>query len=70
MFFFDPRSNIYNQAVESMTFKDEYLGYNLRYEFPSSTSAWTTQIQLNGQFIGLTNTGTLEPVPFRGKYKI
>ena len=32
--------------------------------------AWTTQIQLNGQFIGLTNTGTLEPVPFRGKYKI
>lgn len=70
MFFFDPSSNIYNQAVESMTFKDEYLGYNLRYEFPSSTSAWTTQIQLNGQFIGLTNTGTLEPVPFRGKYKI
>lgn len=70
MFFFDPRSNIYNQAVESMTFKDEYLGYNLRYEFPSSTSAWTTQIQLNGQFISLTNTGTLEPVPFRGKYKI
>lgn len=70
MFFFDPRSNIYNQAVESMTFKDEYLGYNLRYEFPSSTSAWTTQIQLNGQFIGLTNTRTLEPVPFRGKYKI
>lgn len=70
MFFFDPRSNIYNQAVKSMTFKDEYLGYNLRYEFPSSTSAWTTQIQLNGQFIGLTNTGTLEPVPFRGKYKI
>lgn len=70
MFFFDPRSNIYNQAVESMTFKDEYLGYNLRGEFPSSTSAWTTQIQLNGQFIGLTNTGTLEPVPFRGKYKI
>lgn len=70
MFFFDPRSNIYNQAVESMTFKDEYLGYNLRYEFPSSTSAWTTQIQLNGQFIGLTNIGTLEPVPFRGKYKI
>lgn len=70
MFFFDPRSNIYNQAVESMTFKDEYLGYNLRYEFPSSTSAWTTQIKLNGQFIGLTNTGTLEPVPFRGKYKI
>lgn len=70
MFFFDPRSNIYNQAVESMTFKDEYLGYNLRYEFPSGTSAWTTQIQLNGQFIGLTNTGTLEPVPFRGKYKI
>lgn len=70
MFFFDPRSNIYNQAVESMTFKDQYLGYNLRYEFPSSTSAWTTQIQLNGQFIGLTNTGTLEPVPFRGKYKI
>lgn len=70
MFFFDPRSNIYNQAVESMTFKDEYLGYNLRYEFPSSTSDWTTQIQLNGQFIGLTNIGTLEPVPFRGKYKI
>lgn len=70
MFFFDPRSNIYNQAVESMTFKDEYLGYNLRYEFPSSTSAWTTQIQLNGQFIGLTNIGTLEPVLFRGKYKI
>lgn len=70
MFFFDPISNIYNQAVESMTFKDEYLGYNLRYEFPSSTSAWTTQMQLNGQFIGLTNTGTLEPVPFRGKYKI
>ena len=70
MFFFDPRSNIYNQAVESMTFKDEYLGYNLRYEFPSSTSAWTTQIKLNGQFIGLTNIGTLEPVPFRGKYKI
>lgn len=70
MFLFDPKSNIYNQAVESMTFKDEYLGYNLRYEFPSSTSAWTTQIQLNGQFIGLTNTGTLEPVPFRGKYKI
>lgn len=70
MFFFDPRSNIYNQAVESMTFKDEHLGYNLRYEFPSSTSAWTTQIKLNGQFIGLTNTGTLEPVPFRGKYKI
>lgn len=70
MFFFNPRSNIYNQAVESMTFKDEYLGYNLRYEFPSSTSAWTTQIQLNGQFIGLTNIGTLEPVPFRGKYKI
>lgn len=70
MFFFDPISNIYNQAVESMTFKDEYLGYNLRYEFPSSTSAWTTQIQLNGQFIGLTNIGTLEPVPFRGKYKI
>ena len=70
MFFFNPKSNIYNQAVESMTFKDEYLGYNLRYEFPSSTSAWTTQIQLNGQFIGLTNIGTLEPVPFRGKYKI
>lgn len=70
MFFFDPRSNIYNQAVESMTFKDEHLGYNLRYEFPSSTSAWTTQIQLNGQFIGLTNIGTLEPVLFRGKYKI
>lgn len=70
MFFFDPGSNIYNQAVESMTFKDEYLGYNLRYEFPSSTSAWTTQIQLNGQFIGLTNIGTLEPVPFRGRYKI
>lgn len=70
MFLFDPRSNIYNQAVESMTFKDKYLGYNLRYEFPSSTSAWTTQIQLNGQFIGLTNIGTLEPVPFRGKYKI
>ena len=70
MFFFDPRSNIYNQAVESMTFKDEYLGYNLRYEFPSSTSAWTAQIQLNGQFIGLANIGTLEPVPFRGKYKI
>lgn len=70
MFFFNPRSNIYNQAVKSMTFKDEYLGYNLRYEFPSSTSAWTTQIQLNGQFIGLTNIGTLEPVPFRGKYKI
>lgn len=70
MFFFDPESNIYNQAVESMTFKDEYLGYNLRYEFPSSTSAWTAQIQLNGQFIGLTNIGTLEPVPFRGKYKI
>jgi hypothetical protein len=53
-----------------MTFKDEYLGYNLRYEFPSSTSAWTAQIQLNGQFIGLANIGTLEPVPFRGKYKI
>ena len=53
MFFFDPRSNIYNQ-----------------YEFPSSTSAWTAQIQLNGQFIGLANIGTLEPVPFRGKYKI
>lgn len=70
MFFFDPRSNIYNQAVKSMTFKDEYLGYNLRYEFPSSTSAWTIQIQWNGQFIGLTNIGTLEPVPFRGKYKI
>lgn len=70
MFFFDPRSNIYNQAVESMTFKDEYLGYNLRYEFPSSTSAWTTQLQLNGQFIGLTNIITLEPVPFRGIYKI
>lgn len=70
MFFFDPRSNIYNQEVKSITFKDEYLGYNLRYEFPSSTSAWITQIQLNGQFIGLTNTGTLEPVPFRGKYKI
>ena len=70
MFFFDPRSNIYNRAVKSMTFKDEYLGYNLRYEFPSSTSAWTAQIQLNGQFIGLTNIGTLEPVPFRGKYKI
>lgn len=70
MFLFDPRSNIYNQAVESMTFKDKYLGYNLRYKFPSSTSAWTTQIKLNGQFIGLTNTGTLEPVPFRGKYKI
>lgn len=70
MFFFDPRSNIYNQAVKSMTFKDKYLGYNLRYEFPSSTSAWTTQMQLNGQFIGLTNIGTLEPVPFRGKYKI
>lgn len=70
MFLFDPRSNIYNQAVKSMTFKDKYLGYNLRYEFPSSTSAWTTQIKLNGQFIGLTNTGTLEPVPFRGKYKI
>lgn len=70
MFFFDPRSNIYNQAVKSMTFKDENLGYNLRYKFPSSTSAWTTQIQLNGQFIGLTNIGTLEPVPFRGKYKI
>lgn len=70
MFFFDPRSNIYNQAVESMTFEDQYLGYNLRYEFPSSTSAWTTQIQSNGQFIGLTNIGTLEPVPFRGKYKI
>lgn len=70
MFFFDPGSNIYNQAVESMTFKDEFLGYNLRYEFPSSTSAWTTQLQLNGQFIGLTNIGTLEPVPFRGKYKI
>lgn len=70
MFFFDPRSNIYNQAVESMTFEDQYLGYNLRYEFPSSTSAWTTQMQLNGQFIGLTNIGTLEPVPFRGKYKI
>lgn len=70
MFFFDPRSNIYNQAVKSMTFKDEYLGYNLRYKFPSSTSAWTTQIQLNGQFIGLTNIRTLEPVPFRGKYKI
>ena len=70
MFFFDPRSNIYNQAVKSMTFKDEYLGYNLIYKFPSSTSAWTTQIQLNGQFIGLTNIGTLEPVPFRGKYKI
>lgn len=70
MFFFDPESNIYNQAVESMTFKDEYLGHNLRYEFPSSTSAWTTQIQLNGQFIGLTNIRTLEPVPFRGKYKI
>lgn len=70
MFFFDPRSNIYNQAVESMTFEDTYLGYNLRYEFPGSTSAWTTQIQLNGQFIGITNIGTLEPVPFRGKYKI
>lgn len=70
MFFFDPRSNIYNQAVESMTFKDEYLGYNLRYEFPSSTSDWTTQMQLNGQFIGLTNIGTLEPVPFRGIYNI
>ena len=70
MFFFDPRSNIYNQAVESMTFKDQYLGYNLRYEFPSSTSAWTTQMQLNGQFISLTNIGTLEPVPFRGRYKI
>lgn len=70
MFFFDPESNIYNQAVESMTFKDEYLGYNLRYEFPSSTSDWTTQIQLNGQFIGLTNIGTLELVPFRGKFKI
>lgn len=70
MFFFDPRSNIYNQAVESMTFKDKYLGYNLRYEFPSSTSDWTNQIQLNGQFISLTNLGTLEPVPFRGKYKI
>ena len=70
MFFFDPRSNIYNQAVKSMTFKDEYLGYNLRYKFPSSTSAWTTQIKSNGQFIGLTNTRTLEPVPFRGKYKI
>ena len=70
MFFFDPRSNIYNQAVESMTFKDDYLGYNLRYEFPSSTLAWTTQIESNGQFIGLTNIGTLEPVPFRGKYKI
>lgn len=70
MFFFDPRSNIYNQAVKSMTFKDKYLGYNLRYEFPSSTSAWTTQIKLNGQFISLTNTWTLEPVPFRGKYKI
>ena len=70
MFFFNPRSNIYNQAVKSMTFKDEYLGYNLIYKFPSSTSAWTTQIQLNGQFIGLTNIGTLEPVPFRGKYKI
>ena len=69
MFFFDPRSNIYNQAVKSMTFKDEYLGYNLRYEFPSSTSAWTTQIKLNGQFIGLTNTGTLEPVPFRENIK-
>lgn len=37
MFFFDPISNIYNQAVKSMTFKDKYLGYNLRYEFPSST---------------------------------
>lgn len=70
MFFFDPGRNIYNQAVKSMTFKDQYLGYNLRYKFPSSTSAWTTQIQLNGQFIGLTNIGTLEPVPFRGKYKI
>lgn len=70
MFFFDPRSNIYNQAVESMTFKDEYLGYNLRYEFLSITSAWTTQIQLNGQFIGITNTGTLEPVTFKGKYRI
>lgn len=70
MFFFDPRSNIYDQVVESMTFKDEYLGYNLRYEFPSSASVWTTHIQLNGQFIGLTNIGTLEPVPFRGKYKI
>ena len=70
MFFFDPRSNIYNQAVESMTFKDQYLGYNLRYKFPSSTYAWTIQIYWNGQFIGLTNIGTLEPVPFRGKYKI
>lgn len=70
MFFFNPRSNIYNQAVKSITFKDEYLGYNLRYKFPSSTSAWTTQMQLNGQFIGLTNIRTLEPVPFRGKYKI
>ena len=70
MFFFNPISNIYNQAVKSMTFKDKYLGYNLRYEFPSSTSAWTTQIKLNGQFIGLTNTGTLEPVLFRGRYKI
>lgn len=70
MFFFDPRNNIYNQAVKSMTFKDEYLGYNLKYKFPSSTSDWTTQIQLNGQFIGLTNIGTLEPVPFRGRYKI
>ena len=70
MFFFDPRSDIYNQKVKSMTFKDEYLGYNLRYEFPSSVYAWTIHIQLTGQFIGLTNTGTLEPVPFRGKYKI
>lgn len=70
MFFFNPRGDIYNQAVKSMTFKDEYLGYNLRYEFPSITSLWTNQIQWNGQFIGLTNTGTLEPVPFRGKYKV
>lgn len=70
MFFFDPESDIYNQAVESMTFKDEYLGYNLRYEFPSISGIWTNDIQWNGQFIGLTNIGTLEPVPFRGKYKI
>lgn len=70
MFFFDPRGDMYNQAVESMTFRDDYLGYNLRYEFPSISSIWTNQIQWNGQFIGLTNIGTLEPVPFRGKYKI
>lgn len=69
MFFFDPGSNIYNLAAESMTFKDQYLGYNLRYKFPSITLTWTSQMQINGCFIGLTNIGTLEPVPFRGKYK-